>query len=342
MTITPNPDDYQPRRPLGIALIQEGMLSREEVEWALAAESKTGETLAEFVLRTRPADEEKVGRLLAQEWGLPFVAAAELRVDPRAVERLPLTVARDLEALPIGFTGGTLVVAIVQPRQSLFSRILEELGMTSFVVVPCSALESLLAQPSAASANAGMPATMPTKPLDTREAAPSSDRARAQAGPVQPGPCPATTDVVSTPVRPFAATAAVQEELRAARERMMQLGEELTRLRAVESALQAARELSLLTELQAELGNTREELSRLGAVERELRSAREELTRLREADVALRTAHEELARLQEELDARNAELEDGKRRFEPDIETLNRTTVAGVLLAIAGRNHPIR
>ena len=443
-------DDHQPRRSLSAALIQEGILSREDVEGALAAESKTGETLAEFVLRTRPTEEEKVGRLLAQEWGLPFVAAAELRVDPRAVERLPLTLARDLEALPIGFSGDTLVVAVVQPRRPLFDRILDELGETSFVVVPCSVLESLLAQLGAASANGDMPATMPTEPLETRDAVPSAVRDLAQAGPVQLGPRPATGNGIATPVQPFGATAALQGELRGAREQMTGLGEEPTRLRAAESELQAgrgqvtvlgeelarlrgveselqaageklarveelqaelrsareelgrlgdvqgdleaarhelvrlgavegelriaraeltrlpevetelhtAREgLARLEELQAELGRAGEELGRLGgvegelhaareelarlgdvqgdleaarhelvrlgAVEGELRSAREELTRLHEAEVALRISQEELARLQEELDARDAELEVGKRRYERDAETIH-------------------
>jgi hypothetical protein len=130
-------------------LIEERVLTREEVEEALATELKTGETLGEFALRTHPTEEEKVGRLLAEAWGLPFVTSAELRVDPRAVERLPLALARDLEALPIGFRGDTPVVAVAQPRRALFVRILDELGETWFVVVPGSVLESLLSQPIA-------------------------------------------------------------------------------------------------------------------------------------------------------------------------------------------------
>lgn len=156
-----NPDTYQPRRPLGVALMQDGILSPDEIEEARAAESRTGETLAEFVLRTHPAAEEHLARLLAEEWGLPFVTGDELTFEPNAVERLPLTVARNLQALPIGFGGGTLVVAVTQPSRALFSRIADELGETSFVVVPTSVFKSLLAYLSAAAARSDAAEALP-------------------------------------------------------------------------------------------------------------------------------------------------------------------------------------
>jgi hypothetical protein len=184
-------------------LIEEHVLTREEVEEALATEPRTGESLGEFALRKHPGEEEKVGRLLAEAWGLPFVASADLRVDPDAVERLPLALARDLEALPVGFRDDALVVAVAQPRRELFVRILEELGRTWFVVVPGSVLESLLSQPTAVSAGGEMPASVDTA---------------------------------------TAAVDAVHDELRAARDELRSARAELARLGEVEAELRAARE----------------------------------------------------------------------------------------------------
>lgn len=266
---------YQPRRPISAALIEEGILTRHEVEDALAAESRTGEGLVELVLRTRPTDEEKVARLLAREWGLPFMTAGDLRIDPRAVEQLPLSLARNLEAVPIGFQAGMLVVAVVSPRQTLFSRIVSELGQTSFVVVSRSALESLLTHLSALPTAPGMPSAAARGPATAAHPAP------AQAG---PGKTATAMDTVGAAGDnpssvPAGTTDATSGELRNARD-------DLAQLRAVES----------------ELRNAREELTRLRGLERDLQDARDELARLG-AELAKRAGDTEVPKRKHKGDA---------------------------------------
>jgi hypothetical protein len=46
---------------------------------------------------------------------LPFVDVRRIRLDPAAARLLPVELARDNRALPVGFAGGVPVVAVADP-----------------------------------------------------------------------------------------------------------------------------------------------------------------------------------------------------------------------------------
>src|SRR5262249_5385473 len=113
---------YERRTSLGSLLVREGIVTEQEVQVALAAGMQTGETLGEILVREGRAREEDIARLVALQWGLPFARPDELTTDPATVARLPLSTARELEALPIALDGDSIVVAVASPSRELFRR----------------------------------------------------------------------------------------------------------------------------------------------------------------------------------------------------------------------------
>jgi hypothetical protein len=101
--------------PLGTLLAEAGLLGSFELDRALkharAEDKRLGEVLVELGLV--PAEE--IVRLVAAQRGLPFVDVRRIPVDPSAARLLPLELARDNRALPVGFARGLPVVAVADP-----------------------------------------------------------------------------------------------------------------------------------------------------------------------------------------------------------------------------------
>jgi len=127
-------------------LVRAGLASDQEARDAVTEGLGTGERLGEVVIRKGWATEEQVAQLLAEQWQLPFMAAASISVDPIALQQVPLAVAQRLGGLPIGFDGERVILAIAEPTEDLFAEAEAEdrVGDASFVVVARSVLEPLL------------------------------------------------------------------------------------------------------------------------------------------------------------------------------------------------------
>lgn len=132
------------RPSFGALLVRSGIASDGDVKAALAEGMQTGERLGEVVIRKGWATEDRIAQLLAEQWQLPYVEAANAAVDSGALQRVPLALARELRALPIGLDSGTVVLAVAEPTDELFAEVKSRVGDASFVVVARSVLEPLL------------------------------------------------------------------------------------------------------------------------------------------------------------------------------------------------------
>ena len=144
-TGTPKPGSRRPS--LGSLLVQTRVASKQQVKYAVAEGLETGEKLGEVIVRRGWATYEDLAELLAEQWQLPFSSGAALAVDPSAAELIPLADARELGALPIGFEGDRVLVAIAEPSENLLKAVARRLGPTSYIVIPRTALDSLLGEP---------------------------------------------------------------------------------------------------------------------------------------------------------------------------------------------------
>jgi len=96
-------------------LIEDGLVTQEQLLEALEVKKKTGKSLARTLIELGFVDESKLTEVIAQHLGLEFVDLANYRVDVTAVALLDEKVASRHLALPIGFDRDTLIVAMADP-----------------------------------------------------------------------------------------------------------------------------------------------------------------------------------------------------------------------------------
>ncbi|HEV7133393.1 MAG TPA: GspE/PulE family protein [Gaiellaceae bacterium] len=108
--------------PLGSLLVRDGLISTEQLEYALAEKEQTGRRLGEILVAHGWIPAAELARLLAEQHGLEYLDLAGTSVDPAALSLLPEKYARRYEALPIRFLAEDLVlVAVVDPTNVVAS-----------------------------------------------------------------------------------------------------------------------------------------------------------------------------------------------------------------------------
>lgn len=139
------PDDAHPheRLPLGAMLVEAGFVTQSQVDDALTEAAETGERLGEVVVRQGWASEDEVAMVLAEQWGLNYVASGGIWFESDALSRLSRDDARRVEALPTRIQDGHVVVAVAEPTEQRLADLRRLIGDdTVVVVVPKSALHT--------------------------------------------------------------------------------------------------------------------------------------------------------------------------------------------------------
>lgn len=101
--------------PLGTLLTEAGLLDDREIHVALKHARAGGKRLGEILVELGLVAPAEILRLVAAQRGLPFVDVRKIPVDPAAARLLPVELARDNRALPVGFSRGLPVVAVADP-----------------------------------------------------------------------------------------------------------------------------------------------------------------------------------------------------------------------------------
>jgi len=110
------------RQQLGALLLRDGVLTVEQLEWALVEKESSGKRLGEILVERGLAPGATVAQALAEQHGLAYLDLARADVDQSAVNLLPEQLARRLGALPIRFTGEHLLqIAVSDPTNVLAS-----------------------------------------------------------------------------------------------------------------------------------------------------------------------------------------------------------------------------
>jgi len=97
-------------------LVQQGVLSAEQVHEAQHMARQSGLRLPETLIRLGYATGEEVMRAMAQEHGLEYVNLSEITVPPSVVELVPESVARENAIMPLMEDDGMLKVAASDPN----------------------------------------------------------------------------------------------------------------------------------------------------------------------------------------------------------------------------------
>jgi len=102
-------------KPLGQILIEEGLITEEQLQRALSARSEKNQLLGRVLIDLGLVREADLVGALAKQLGLQFVDLSDMVVDSNAASLIPEQVARRYRALPVGFDDSRLIVAMADP-----------------------------------------------------------------------------------------------------------------------------------------------------------------------------------------------------------------------------------
>jgi type IV pilus assembly protein PilB len=132
MSLATQPNGLPPRsrpgRLLGDALVGLGFCDRETVEQAVLEARLEGRPMGQLLLEQGALNGDQLAIAIAERFGLQHVSLDTLRTDVTALNGLPATALRRLDAVPIGFRDETLLVAMTNPTNVLA---LDDLAMLS-------------------------------------------------------------------------------------------------------------------------------------------------------------------------------------------------------------------
>ncbi|MDP9342464.1 MAG: Flp pilus assembly complex ATPase component TadA [Actinomycetota bacterium] len=102
-------------KQLGQILIDQGLITDEELEAALAEQQRVPKSLGRILIDLRLIKETDLVRALAEQIGLEFVDLSDYPIDPSRTALIPEAVAKRYRAIPIGEREGRLLVAMSDP-----------------------------------------------------------------------------------------------------------------------------------------------------------------------------------------------------------------------------------
>ena len=100
---------------LGELLLKAKLLTKEQLEKALAEQQQLGGRLGEHLLRLGFVTEDDILDCLSQQYGVPSINLRHFDIDDSIVRLIPADVARKYEFVPVSKSGATLTVAMGDP-----------------------------------------------------------------------------------------------------------------------------------------------------------------------------------------------------------------------------------
>ena len=110
---------------LGELLVARNVVTKTQLVEALLQQSASGKRIGALLVELGALDERALAQLLSEQMGVPLVDLRKDIPDPDAVKRLPETVARNVNAVPIRIDGDVLEVAVADPSDH-FAKILSD------------------------------------------------------------------------------------------------------------------------------------------------------------------------------------------------------------------------
>ena len=104
---------------LGALLIDEGLIDDGALENAAAEAEKKGKSLGRYMVDSNIISETDLVTALAHSIGFEFIDISDVTVDPAAAALFPETLSRRYAAIPYGFDGEKLLVALADPGNVL-------------------------------------------------------------------------------------------------------------------------------------------------------------------------------------------------------------------------------
>jgi type IV pilus assembly protein PilB len=110
----------RPGRLLGDVLVELGMCDRDTVEAIVSDARAASRPMQQLLIERGLVNHDQLARAVAERFGLEYTSLEKLHPDIAAMQLVPESALRRLQAVPIGFRGqDTLLVAMVNPTNVL-------------------------------------------------------------------------------------------------------------------------------------------------------------------------------------------------------------------------------
>src|SRR5262245_5291398 len=100
---------------IGDRLVSAGLISADQLEFALKEQKRTGERLGIILRQLNLITEEDLARILAEAAGIEHVAIRNLSIDPEVITALPEALARKFKVFPIAVENSSVTLAMADP-----------------------------------------------------------------------------------------------------------------------------------------------------------------------------------------------------------------------------------
>ena len=100
------------KKRLGELLVEQGLLSNEQVQDALRMQHQSGLLFGETLVQNKLITEEKIVAVLVNQFGIPYILPTQYQISKDLLEIFEPTMMRRYQFVPMDSIGSVLVIAI--------------------------------------------------------------------------------------------------------------------------------------------------------------------------------------------------------------------------------------
>jgi len=102
-------------KQLGELLMERGLISKQQLDEALALQKDKGGLIGEILVDLGFAKEEDIAKTLTAQYGFPYLPLSNYEVDSQIINIIPGRVARQYLLIPIDKIGENLTISMSNP-----------------------------------------------------------------------------------------------------------------------------------------------------------------------------------------------------------------------------------
>lgn len=103
------------RKKIGDLLVDQGLITPAELNEALRLQTSTGKRLGNILVDQGKLTEEQLVEIISSRLSIPKISLEQLVIDPSAVQRVPVDLARRYTVIPVFAMGNTITLAMADP-----------------------------------------------------------------------------------------------------------------------------------------------------------------------------------------------------------------------------------
>jgi type II secretion system protein E len=100
---------------IGQLLIEEGLITSEQLEAGLKEQKKTGNFICQALIKLGFIGEEKALTVLSRKLGIQYVRLKDVDIDSQVIQKVPAKFASHYKIIPVDFKDNTLAIAMTDP-----------------------------------------------------------------------------------------------------------------------------------------------------------------------------------------------------------------------------------